>query len=63
MPILRSSRLYMCYYRLCCAMPWLLVVGGEMQDNRLCVQDEGYCATVVEQHPSFQTYSLLLNYT
>jgi len=33
----------------CCA--WLLVVGGQVQDNRLCVQVEGCCTTAVE-HPS-----------
>ena len=31
MPIIRNSRLYVCYYRLWCAMPWLLVVGGQVQ--------------------------------
>ena len=35
----------MCYYRLWCAVPWLLVVGGQVQDSRLCVQAEGYCST------------------
>ena len=34
MPIIRSSRLYVCYYSLWCAMPWLLVVGGQMHDSR-----------------------------
>jgi hypothetical protein len=34
MPIVRSSRLYVCYYRLWCAVPWLLVVGGQMQGSR-----------------------------
>ena len=41
MPIIRSSRLYVCYYRLWCAMPWLLVVGGQVQDSWLGVRDEG----------------------
>ena len=45
MPIIRSSRLYMCYYRLWCAMPWLLVVGGQVQGSRLCVRDEGCCSS------------------
>jgi len=27
MPVIRSSRLYLCYYRIWCVMPWLLVVG------------------------------------
>ena len=31
MPIIRSSRLYVCYYRLWFAMPWFLVVGGQVQ--------------------------------
>ena len=39
MPIIRSSRQYVCYYRLWCAMPWLLVVGGQVQSSRLCVRD------------------------
>jgi len=26
-------------------MPWLLVVGGQGQGSRLCVRDEGNCAT------------------
>jgi len=43
MPIIRSSRLYFCYYRIWCVMPWLLVVGGQVQDSRLCVRDEGSC--------------------
>jgi hypothetical protein len=28
---------------------WLLVVGGQMQGSRLCVQAEGCCTTVVVQ--------------
>jgi len=24
-------------------MPWLLVVGGQVQGSRLCVRDEGSC--------------------
>jgi len=27
MPIIRSSRLYLCYCLIWCVMPWLLVVG------------------------------------
>jgi len=27
MPIIRSSRLYLCYFRIWCVMPWLLVFG------------------------------------
>ena len=42
-----------CYYRLWCAVLWLLVVGSQVQDNRLCVRDEGCC----EQHPSARTHS------
>jgi hypothetical protein len=45
MPIIRSSRLYVCYYRLWCAMPWMLVVGGQVQGSRLCIQNEGCCST------------------
>ena len=35
MPTIRSSRLYVCYYCLWCAMPWLLVFGGQVQGSRL----------------------------
>ena len=38
---------------------WLLVVGGQVQGSRLCVQEEGCCATAVAQHPSSWTHSLL----
>ena len=31
MPIIRSSRRYLCCYRIWCVMPWLLVVGGQVQ--------------------------------
>ena len=44
MPIIRSSRLYMCYYLIRCLMPWMLVVSGQMQCSRVCVRDEGNCA-------------------
>jgi len=37
MPIIRSWRLYVRYYRRWCAMPWLLVVGDQVQDSRLFV--------------------------
>ena len=59
MPIIRNSRLYLCYYRLWCAVPWLLVVGGQMQGSRLCVQQEGCCTPAVVQHPPSWTHSLL----
>jgi len=29
------------FYRMWCVMPWLLVVGGQVQGSRLCVRDEG----------------------
>jgi len=45
MPIIRSSRLYLCYCRIWCVMPWLLVVGCYGQSCRLCVRDEGDCAS------------------
>ena len=35
MSIIRSSRLYVCYYCLWHAMPLLLVVGGQVQGSRL----------------------------
>jgi len=41
MPIIRSWRLYLCYYRMWCVMHWLLVVGCQEQSSRLCVRDEG----------------------
>ena len=31
---------------------WLLVVGGQVQSSRLCVQYKGCCSTAVQQHPS-----------
>ena len=40
-----GARDYMCYYHLWCAMPWLLVVGGQMQGSRLCVRNEGFCSS------------------
>ena len=44
-PIIRSWRLYLCYYRIWCGMPCLLVVGGQVQGSRLCVRDKRNCAT------------------
>ena len=41
MPIIRSSRLYLCCCRIWCVMPWLLVVGGQERGSRLCVRGEG----------------------
>jgi len=29
----------LCYCRVWCVMPWLLVVSGQVQGNRLCVRD------------------------
>jgi len=49
MPIIRSSRFYLCYYRIWCVMPWLLV-GGQVQGSRLCVRDEGTCSSSIP-HP------------
>ena len=45
MPIIRSSRLYLCYYRIWCVMPCLQVVGGQVQGSRLCIRDEGSCSS------------------
>jgi len=45
MPIVRSSRLYLCYYQTWCVIPCLLVVGGQVQVSRLCVRDEGSCSS------------------
>jgi len=58
MLIIRSSRLYLCYCRVWCVMPWLLVVGCYEQSSRLCVRDEGNCVTAVAQFPSSRTHSL-----
>ena len=51
MPIIRSSRLYLCYCRIWCVMPWLLVVGGQVLGSKLCVRDEGNCATESHNFP------------
>jgi len=56
MPIIRSSRLYLCYCRIWYVMPWLLVVGSQEQGSRLCVRVEGNCA----QFPSSRTHILPL---
>jgi len=45
MPIIRSSKLYLCYCRIWCVMPWLLVVGGQVQGSRPCVWDGGNCSS------------------
>ena len=37
----------------------VVVVGGQVQDSRLYVRDEGCCSNAVEQHPSFRTHSRL----
>jgi len=50
MPVIRSSRLYVCCYRLWRVMPWLLVVGGQVQGSRLCVRDEGCCTVAQPRH-------------
>ena len=44
MPIIRSSRLYVLLPPMVCSA-WLLVVGGQEQGSRLCVQEEGWCMT------------------
>ena len=41
MPIIRSSRLYVCYCRLWCAV---LGCRGQVQGSRVCVQEEGCCS-------------------
>jgi len=51
MPIIKSSRLYLCYCRIWCVMPWLLVVGCYEHSSRLCVRDEGNCESHNFPHP------------
>ena len=51
MAIIRSSRLYLCYCRVWCVMPWLLLVGGQVQGSWLCVRDEGSCRTAPDRLP------------
>jgi hypothetical protein len=41
MPIIRSSKLYLCYYHIWCVMPWLLVVSGQEQSSRICRRGSG----------------------
>ena len=49
MPLIRGGykcpRLHVCCYRIWCIMPWLLVVGGQVQGSRLCVRYEGCCSS------------------
>jgi len=54
-PIIRSSRL-LCVITSYCVQ--CLVVGcrGQVQDNRLCVQEEWCCKTVSCKHPSSWTH-------
>jgi hypothetical protein len=49
-----ETSVYVCYYRLWCAMPWLLVVGGQVQGSRLCVRDEGFWSTESSNIPHFE---------
>ena len=49
----------LCYYRLWCAVLGCWLSGGQVQDSRLCVHEEGCCTTIVVQHPSSWTHSLL----
>ena len=57
MPIIRSSKLYVFYYRLWFAMPWLLVVGGQVQASRLCVRNEECCSSNSAKAPQWVTAS------
>ena len=45
-----------CYYLLWCAMPCLLVVGGQVQGNRLCVRDEGCCSSNIPHSERIACY-------
>jgi len=45
MSIIRSSILHLCYDRTWCVMPWLLVVGGQVQGSSLDVRDEESCSS------------------
>ena len=40
MPMIRSSRLCVLLPPMVCSA-WLLVVGGQLQGSRVCVQEEG----------------------
>ena len=44
-----------CYYRIWCVMPWLLVVGDQVQGSRLCVRDGGSCSSSFP-HPWWWAY-------
>ena len=50
--------IYVLLPRMVCSA-WLLVVGGQVQSSRLCVQEERCCTTRVVQHPSSWTHRLL----
>ena len=45
--IRRSSRLYLCYYRIWCVMPWLLMASIQVQGSRLRVRDEGQADSLI----------------
>ena len=64
MPIIRNWGLHVCYYRLWCAMSWLLAVEGQVQNSRLCVRAEGCCSTLVGHfyvhHQELETICVLL---
>jgi len=49
MPIIRSSRLYVLLPPMVCSA-WLLVVGGQVQSSRVCVQEEGCCTSCRERN-------------
>ena len=44
-----GARDYMCVIS-AYGVQWLLVVGGQMQDSRVCVQEEGCCTTFFSTH-------------
>ena len=45
LPIIRRSKLYVCYYSLRCAVLGCWLSGGQVQDSRFCVQEEGCWTT------------------
>jgi len=47
MPIIRSSRLYLCCYRKWCVIPWLLVVGSQEQGSRMRESAHMVCNALV----------------
>ena len=48
-----GARDYMCVITAYGVMPWLLVVGSQVQGSRICVQVEGFSSTkLVELNPS-----------